>query len=390
MHKDGAVTRSNSNEPWRTALGRITSFRYLILATVTVAAGVVAGGRGDWNHFVTAGTSLVGTDGLHFFVRHGDVQTGPLSLLLAWFLSFTPYNGFLLCTVVSGMLGLIAIRCLESARNTARDADRIGTELTTLVGGIVVVFWWAKLGGYGHLDDALVLAGAAAAALLARRDRQLLAAVLIGLAIATKPWAVIFVPLTYGSSGMRRVRILPALTALAIGASFWLPFVLAAPSTLNSLRPTVNIAADSVIHLFGFSTNDMPAWLRASQLGGAFAVAALVMWRGRVGGVIVAAIAVRLATDPGTWSYYTAGFMLGALAWDLLETRRVLPAMTLLSTIALLPPWIVHSADLRAALRLLICMAALVLALRRAPQVVNAPVRSGVRSYPTSDPAASG
>ncbi len=358
------------------------SLRYVLLATVSLAAGVVAGGRGDWNEFVAAGRSLLGRDGLSFFVRHGDVQTGPLSLILARLFAFTPRNGFVLCTIASAALGLVAIPCLEAAHKSTRGIDRRGTELTTLVGGIVVVFWWAKLGGYGHLDDALVLTAAAASVLLICRNRRIVAAVLIGIAIATKPWAVIFLPLTFGTFGAVRVRLKPVLIAIAIGALFWAPFVLAAPETLSSLRPTVNVAAGSVIRLFGFSNGDVPAWLRAAQLGGALAVAAIAMWRGRAGGVILAAVAVRLATDPGTWSYYTAGFVLGALAWDLIETDRVVPVMTLCATAALLPPWIVHPADVRAVLRLSICAAAVVVVLIHASNDANAPARA-CRPFPS-------
>ena len=356
-------------------LDRVLSLRYVLLATVSLAAGVVAGGRGDWNEFVAAGRSLLGRDGLNFFVRHGDVQTGPLSLIVARLFAFTPRDGFVLCTIASAALGLVAVRCLEAAHKSTRGIDRRGTELTTLVGGIVVVFWWAKLGGYGHLDDALVLTAAAASVLLISRDRRIVAAALIGIAIAIKPWAVIFLPLTLGTFGAVRARLKPVLIAIAIGALFWAPFVLAAPKTLSSLRPTVNVAADSVIRLFGFSSNDVPAWLRAAQLCGALAVAAIAMWRGRAGGVILAAIAVRLATDPGTWSYYTAGFVLGALAWDLIETDRVVPVMTLCATAALLPPWIVHPADLRAVLRLSICAAAVVVVLSHSSKNVNTSAR---------------
>ena len=367
---------------WRVQLDRVLRLRYVLLATISLAGGVVAGGRGDWNEFVAAGGSLLGRDGLHFFVRHGDVQTGPLSLVLARLFAFTPRNGFVLCTIASAALGLVAIHCLEAAHKSTRGIDRRGTELTTLVGGIVVVFWWAKLGGYGHLDDALVLTAAAASVLLIRRNRRIVAAVLIGIAIATKPWAVIFLPLTFGTFGAVRARLKPVLIASVIGALFWAPFVLAAPKTLSSLRPTVNVAADSVIRLFGFSSNDVPAWLRSAQLSGALAVAAIAMWRGRAGGVILAAIAVRLATDPGTWSYYTAGFVLGALAWDLIETDRVVPVMTLCATAALLPPWIVHSADVRAVLRLSICAAAVVVVLIHASNDANAPARA-CRPFPS-------
>lgn len=383
MHQNDAVTEQAVSEhpataPWRTVLARITRLRYVVLSMVALAAGIVGGGRGDWNVFVDAGRDMLGAGGLSVFVRHPDVQTGPLSLLLARVLSITPRNGFVACAVLCAVLGLVAVRCVELARHPDRDHDPQGSELTTLIGGIVMVFWWAKLGGYGHLDDALVLAAAAGALLSVRRSRTVVGAVLLGLAIATKPWAVILVPLTMGGIGPLRQRLRSPIIAVCIGALLWLPFLVAEPKTLQSMRPTVNIAPDSVLQLFGVTNDSIPQWLRTAQLLGALLLATLVMWRGRPGGVILVAIACRMMTDPGTWSYYTAGFMLGALAWDLYETRSLMPRTTLVAAVLLLPPWIVHSADVRAVMRLTACLGAIALVTlsRPAPVAVAKPAES--------------
>jgi hypothetical protein len=336
-----------------------------------VAAGVVAGGRGDWDLFTDVARAMFGTDGLSVFVTHPDVQTGPITLVLARMLSFTPRNGFVACTVLCAALGLVAIRCVEKGRHPDRTADPQGSELTVLLGGLIVVFWWAKLGGYGHLDDALVLAAAAVALLKVRQGRPLIAAVLIGLAIATKPWAVILVPLTLGAVGSPWQRLRFPLLANAVGALFWLPFFIAEPHTLKAMRPTVNVAPDSVLQLFGMSNESIPAWLRGAQLLGALGLATVAVWRGRVGGVLLVAIAFRMMTDPGTWGYYTAGFMLGALAWDLYETTSIVPTTTVIAALLLPPSWIVHSADVRAVLRLTACMAAIALVTTSRPGVAN-------------------
>src|SRR4051812_15530043 len=55
---------------WRTQLERVLAARYWILGTLAAAFGVMAGGRGDWNVFVSAGRAMVGSDGLHVFERH--------------------------------------------------------------------------------------------------------------------------------------------------------------------------------------------------------------------------------------------------------------------------------------------------------------------------------
>ena len=371
MRQNDSVTGAISSAHWRIELARVARLRYVVLAALAVACAVVSGGRGDWDVFVSAGRSLLGSEGLSVYTLRPDVQTGPVSLVLARVLAITPRNGFIACVVVCAVLGLVAIRCLEKAQRPDRTVQNHAATFTTLLGGIVVVFWWAKLGGYGHLDDALVLTSAAAALLCLRRSRAVLAAVLIGVAIATKPWAVILVPLTFGTVGPLWKRLQPPLISCVIGGCLWLPFFIAEPHTLRALKPTVNVAPDSVLELFGLADSSIPGWLRIAQLLGALALAALVVWRGRFGGVLLAAVAARMITDPGTWSYYTAGFMLGALAWDLYETNSITPKATWCAAVLLLPPWLIPWDDVRAITRLVACLAAVVLVMAERTSTVR-------------------
>ncbi len=371
MRQNDPVTGGISSAQQRAELDRVSRLRYLILAALAIACGVVAGGRGDWDVFASAGRSMLGSDGLSVYIHHPDVQTGPVSLVLARVLAITPRNGFVACAVICAVLGLVAIRCLEKAQRPDRASENRSASFTTLLGGLVVVFWWAKLGGYGHLDDALVLTSAAAAMLCVRRDRGALAAVLIGIAIATKPWAVILVPLTFGTVGPLWKRIQPPLISCVVGGCLWLPFFIAEPHTLRALKPTVNVAPDSVLAVFGLANNSIPGWLRIAQLLGALALATLVVWRGRYGGVLLAAVAVRMATDPATWSYYTVGFMLGALAWDLYETNSITPKATWCAAVLLLPPWLIPWDDVRAITRLVACLAAVVLVMAERTSTVR-------------------
>lgn len=365
------MTGAISSAHWRIELARVARLRYVVLAALAVACSVVSGGRGDWDVFVSAGRSLLGSEGLSVYTLRPDVQTGPVSLVLARVLAITPRNGFVACVIVCAVLGLVAIRCLEKAQRPDRTVQNHAATFTTLLGGTVVVFWWAKLGGYGHLDDALVLTSAAAALLCVRRDRAVLAAVLIGVAIATKPWAVILVPLTFGTVGPLWKRLQPPLISCGVGGCLWLPFFIAEPNTLRALKPTVSVAPDSVLELFGLADSSIPGWLRIAQLLGALALAALVVWRGRFGGVLLAAVAVRMITDPGTWSYYTAGFMLGALAWDLYETNSITPKATWCAAVLLLPPWLIPWDDVRAITRLVACLAAVVLVMAERTSTVR-------------------
>jgi hypothetical protein len=340
-------------------LERVARWRYAVIAVVSLAAGVVSGGRGDWNEFVEAGRGMFGSAGLHVYVVNREVQTGPLSLITAWLFSHTPRDGFVLAAVVSAGLGLAVIRLEEL---TARAARRlVDFELLVLMGGVLTAFTWAKLGGYGHLDDAMTLTAAVVALHEVRAGHSLSAAVAIGLGIAAKPWGVIFLPLTLATRP-RDVRA--PIVAGTVAALAWLPFIIGAPASLKALRPTVNLAPDSVLTLFGMTTDSIPDWLRVAQLIACIAVACVLVWRNRPESVIAAAIAVRIATDPATWSYYTPGLVAGVLIWDLLDRRRF-PWLTLAALVAMAPTWLVPSDTARAVLRLAVAVCVVVWALRR-------------------------
>lgn len=332
-------------------LERVAHRRYYVIAVVSLAAGVVSGGRGDWNEFVDAGRAMFGSAGLHVYELHREVQTGPLSLLLSWLFSYTPRDGFVLAAVVCAALGLVSIRTHELTARLVR--RRTQFELLVLVGGCLTAFTWAKLGGYGHLDDALTLTGAVVALHEVRAGRPLRAGLALGIAIACKPWGVIFLPLTLAK---RPFDIRAPIVAGAVAAAAWLPFIIGAPDSLKALRPTVNVAPDSVLALFGVTNDSMPDWLRVAQLLGSLAVATVVAFRGRPESVIAAAIAVRLAVDPATWSYYTPGLVIGVLVWDLLDRHRF-PWLTLVTVLALAPTWLVPSETARAVLRLAVAIA---------------------------------
>ncbi|HEX3090860.1 MAG TPA: glycosyltransferase family 87 protein, partial [Ilumatobacteraceae bacterium] len=241
-------------------LHRVARWRYAVIGAVALAAGVVSGGRGDWDEFVTAGKAMVGSAGLHVYVLHHEVQTGPLSLLLAWLFSFTPRDGFVLGAIVSAALGVWAIRLHELTARVVR--GNTDFELLVLLGGCLTAFTWAKLGGYGHLDDAITLTCAVVALYEIRSGRPLSAGLAIGIAVIAKPWGIIFLPLTLATRP--RDWRAPVISG-AVAAVVWLPFIVGAPDSLKALRPTVNVAPDSVMALFGVTTDTMPDWMRVAQ-----------------------------------------------------------------------------------------------------------------------------
>ena len=360
------------------SLERVARWRYAVIAAVSLAAGVVSGGRGDWDEFVGAGRAMFGSAGLHVYEQFHEVQTGPLSLFLAWLFSYTPRDGFVLAAIVCAALGLISVRVHELTSRPSPSDTRF--ELLVLLGGCLTAFTWAKLGGYGHLDDALTLTAAVVALYQIRAGRPMAAAVAIGIAVACKPWGVIFLPLTLAT----RPRDLRApIVAGAVAAAAWLPFIIGAPNSLKALRPTVNVASDSVLALFGVTTDSMPDWMRVAQLLACLAVAIVLALKHRPESIIAAAIAVRIGTDPATWSYYTPGLVIGVLVWDLLD-RRKFPWATLAVVLGLAPTWLVSSDTARGVLRLGVAVGVVVWAFCRPSE--RAPSAYPLR--PSWDPAA--
>jgi hypothetical protein len=127
----------------------------------------------------------------------------------------------------------------------------------------------------------------------------------------------------------RRWRML--WVAMAVGAAAWLPFVVAEPSTLGAMRPTLATSPASIIHLFGVGLDYQPVWVRPVQLFGSLVAGSLAVWRGRWAAVLAVGIAVRLALDPGVFLYYSAGMVLGAIVWDLIRSRWPVPLWTFIS-----------------------------------------------------------
>lgn len=145
------------------------------------------------------------------------------------------------------------------------------------------------------------------------------------------------------------------MVAGGVTALAWLPFIIGAPdSSLKALRPTVNNAHDSVLELFGLTNESLRDWMRIVQHVACLSVATVLVFRHRPESVIAAAIAIRIATYPATWNYYTPGLVIGVRIWDLLDRRR-LPWATIVVVLGLAPTWLVASDTARAVLRLTVC-----------------------------------
>ena len=312
---------------------------------------------GDYPFFVTAFRNLTNRDGLVVYHWMPNIQSGPVSLLAYGAAEVLGVHRFPLIVALSGLVTIgVVIRWSSSCRRGPA---------VWAVGGVVVVLEWRSLATWGHLDDALVLMLVVVSLLQIDRGRPRIAVLLLGVTLAIKPWAVLFVPLTLGGRGPWYRQVVPPLVSIGIGGLFWLPFVLASPDTLDGIRPSVEIAADSIVHLvLRDRMAEVPAALRVTQLLLGMVVVWWTVRRRHAGCALMAGIAMRLLFEAATWPYYTAGFVLGAFVWDMIESRSRAPWATLAAAALLFPPWWFAADDVRAALRLIACLGALALVRR--------------------------
>ena len=340
-------------------------FRWALLITVALLVSLRATGHGhgDWDFFVEASRKLVGdpvsdlpkAGGLELYGSYPDVVTGPLSLLFVRASAAAGGVGSYAIAVVAA--NLLVVGALATVERTAVLLDRARPE-TTLIGGVVVLVSWSELAGFGHVDDALTLLAVVAVFFGIGARRWLVVGIALGLAIASKQWGVMFLPLVFALP-VRRWRAL--LVAVGIGALAWAPFVIAAPKMLSQRGLTQIVANDSVFGVFNFPKLQGPSWVRSAQIVGGLLVVGIAVWRGRWPAAILVAVAFRVLLDPATWSYYTAAVVLGAFAWDVLGTRRLLPLWTVAEFLLLAAATtLVHDPQLRGVLRIAACLLALV------------------------------
>jgi hypothetical protein len=234
--------------------------------------------------------------------------------------------GFVVAMVA---MGLAAIRFAELAARALRPAS--ASRRTTLVLGAtpLMAAWGYYSGQFHHLDDALTLTAIAAAVwLCASRRMPVAVGILLGLAVAAKPWGIVCVPVLLSLPRIQRPRAVVALMVVVIG--FWLPFVLGDSQTLPALGGYhILPMPGSDLALMGIHHN-LAGWLRPTQFGLGIAAGIWMARRGHWAAAPLAGIAMRVALDPFTWAYYGFGPVLAALLWDLARpgSRRI-PTWTL-------------------------------------------------------------
>jgi hypothetical protein len=211
----------------------------------------------------------------------------------------------------------------------------------------------------GHPEELLCAVFAIGAVLVAARDRPLLAGLLLGLAIATKAWAVLAIgPVLLA---LPRRRLLALALAGGVTGVVMAPLLLAgsAAALAHGARQTgivfnpwqlwwplgdvVNVGYDGLARPGG---RFAPAWLSplTHPLIAALVVPlSLAWWRRRRAerpggeqllGLLALALLLRCILDPWNTVYYELPFLLALLSWEALCRTWQPPVLTLAATIA--------------------------------------------------------
>lgn len=317
--------------------------RLALLAALSVVVGVSSfSASSDWGFFSWGSRLLFGqherflwedgtSGGLHLYAHHPILQIGPPSLLLARLLVLTPNDGAYAAAAVVTLLGYGAVICLDRAFVGANEYPK----MRLLVGGAAVVGAWGSIEHFGHLDDAMALACTAAAAWAIREQSASASGLLLGLAAASKPWAVVLAPMVLAFTDRGR-RAAAALAWLTVVCVFWLPFVIADLGTFHAGSESIEFHRAAPLAALGFHGSQHPVAIRLVQFAIGTAVCTVAVLRRRWYVAPLAALSVRLAIDPLSYPYYVVGPLLGAALLDLVVWRGRL----LVATPVVLIGWI--------------------------------------------------
>lgn len=245
-------------------------------------------------------------------------------------------------------LAWVAVALADRARRSI--PDRVSWLLVLALSASGPIAWQAF--EYGHPEDVLAAAGSVGAVLLAMRGRTLASGLLLGVAIASKPWALLAVLPAVLAAPRRDLRMLAPAAAI--------PALLVAPAWLADLggftaeaRGVAGTGHQFHPHTIlwplaepgpplpdGTPGAVAPAWLSPLPkplillVGAGLAAAWGSRRRGRPGSDVLLLLAVvmllRCVLDPWNLVYYHLPFLLALLAWEVHEDRR--PWLTLGAT----------------------------------------------------------
>jgi hypothetical protein len=297
-------------------------------------------------------------------------QAGPVQLVISRLLLIGARDGLpspaLMALVDIGLV--LAAMAMCERQSPVRGA----------VVGVLTLLWLAApMPWNGHPAEVAIPLCWAYAIVLQRRGRTWPAAVVLALAVAIAPWALLGFPCLFAAHGLRRVSATGAL-AVAISVGCYLPFALSGHFAM--FERTWGVADGTLIHFLAPGLHELTWWLRILQGAVVAAGCGLFAWRYRDRRLTIAtapacAALLRVATDPLNFSYYwfpvaVATLLMLALMPDSEPRYRQVLAVVLgyLAVLSEATRWTVPG--------VLACLATLL--------AIQATAPNGVRSHPTN------
>ncbi|HEX4430276.1 MAG TPA: hypothetical protein VHZ96_13500 [Frankiaceae bacterium] len=280
----------------------------LLLASALIFAWSVRS-NADWALLSTGGRGLFSSSPTSVYAKTPGLQAGPPSLVVVRLVNLLPGSaGEWMAHILLAFLGWYLIYLVERwtvAGSTWRQAP-LRAGLTTLVVGLLVLEQWAWLAGETpHVEDGLAILTFVLALRALVDRRELAAALLVGLTVAWKPWAVAALPLLWGCSHKAKALLI----GVAIPAACWLPFFIGNHGTFSTVGYAFALRTDSPLRVLGLSGGVIPDWWRTVELVGVLVGAALAARRDwRV--AFAAGCALRLLLDPASFRYYYGGLIM--------------------------------------------------------------------------------
>jgi len=230
-------------------------------------------------------------------------QAGPLQLLGSRVLMIGGGQGRpALAAIV--VVNLAIVLLLRAAFRARPGPPRPAVEL---LAGALTVLWLAPGGLWdAHPVEIVIPMLWLVAGAWLQRGRLVAAGVLLGLAAAIAPWAILAVPMTLLTGNPKRAAR-PALVAVAVAVLAYLPFALSGHFQLfDHIWP---VGSHSLVHLLLPHLIRFSWFLRLLQAGLAAGACGAIAYRRRgladVAWVApLSAVVVRIATDPVARDYY--------------------------------------------------------------------------------------
>jgi RsiW-degrading membrane proteinase PrsW (M82 family) len=350
---------------------RLTSMLLAIAVVGTLAVSALVPALGDYRHDAAAPLDHLAGGDLGAFLADQPLMglvslllRAPVVALVRLFDSgmLTEYRaGAIPCVLAGALLGVVLAR--RMAARGAATALQAAVVVALAAAGPVVYDSLV----YGHPEEPLGAALCVGALLAARDSRPILGGVLLGLAMATKQWAIMaFLPVVLAAP-VARVRL--GAVAIGVAAVLTVPPMLADLGDYMAMQKGAAGAGGGVSPAnlwWPFSPTrhiqvfDGVAWVTVEDrwLPGhlmrvphpllvlvGFAVSALFWLRERRGhrsldpmALLALVFLIRCMLDPLTNVYYHAPFLFALLAWET-ERRRGMPLLTLLASAVLWFTW---------------------------------------------------